>query len=87
MKAGECRSVGCGAAILPTQCFCEKHMNMLPTDVRRLIERSFRSSGKPSARFLSALEHARREIMTYVLTGHRVPRDTDFEWDDDESRF
>lgn len=87
MRAGACNAIGCRAAILPTQCFCERHINMLPTDVCRLVERSFRPGKKHSERFKRALEHARREILVFVTHGHHVPRDRPFEWDDDDTRF
>lgn len=87
MRAAECQAVGCRASILPTQCLCERHLHQLPSDVRRLLEKSFRPGRKPSERFHMALEHARRELLYVATKGHNVPRDRPFEWDDEETRF
>jgi hypothetical protein len=82
MRAQTCSAIGCQALVLSDQVFRARHLAMVKSDVRRLLERTFRPGKKPSARFKSALEHARREILFMATNSHHTPKDRPFEWDD-----
>ena len=56
---------------------------MMESDVRRILDRTWKPGRKPSAVFLSTLALAVREILYVQVEGHRVPRARDFDFDDD----
>lgn len=80
MRQQTCNAIGCRALILPREVFCERHLVMLQSDIRKLVEKHYRPGKKPSALFREFLDRARVEILYYQTEGHRVPREADFEW-------
>jgi hypothetical protein len=78
----ECHAIGCRALILPTQVFCEKHLAMLESDTRRVLDATFRPGKPTSKKFDVALAFAMNEILFFQTNGHRLPVNRDFEWDD-----
>lgn len=58
---------------------------MLQSDVRRILGRQFRPGRKQSQAFNRTLELARSEILYAQTEGHKVPREADFQWNDDET--
>jgi len=84
MRRAFCNAIGCHAATLDTEAFCQRHWVMLESDTQKVIGRTFRPGKPPTASFNRALEFARREILFLQTNGHRIPRDRDFQWDDDE---
>lgn len=83
MSRHTCEAVGCSAAILPTELFCGRHLQMLESDLRRILERKYRPKARHQTQiFTLTLEKARHEILYRQTTGHPVPRDRPFEWDD-----
>lgn len=81
MKAGHCRAIGCRAAILPTELFCERCAALLHSDVARILARQYRP-GKPhqSQVFNMTLARAVDEVLYAKTIGHRVPRAQEFEF-------
>ncbi len=81
MKQHTCNAIGCRALILPRELFCSRHLPLLQSDVRRVLERTYRPDARRQSQvFESTMETARREILYAVTEGHRAPRDAAFEW-------
>ena len=76
---GCCEAVGCRAGILPTELFCQRHVVMVETDTRRILERTFGPGRRASAVLEKALETARAEILFVQTNGYRMPREQVFE--------
>lgn len=53
---------------------------MLPSDLRRILERHDRPAGRRTHVFELTLERAQAEILYYQTNGHHIPRDVEFEW-------
>jgi len=76
-----CRAVACRALVLPTELFCERCRALLQSDVRRILERTWRPGAKRQSQiFEQTLERALGEILYAKTEGHRAPRDAEFEW-------
>jgi hypothetical protein len=75
-----CWAIGYRASILPTQVFCERHTNMLQSDTRKLIGKTFRPGRVQSDVFGVHLKRALNEILYYQTEGYRVPQQEDFAW-------
>jgi hypothetical protein len=80
MRGHECYAVGCRRLIADDRVFCDPHAAMLQSDTRRLVERGYRPGGKQTKVFDQHLALARSEILSFQMTGHRVFRETEFEW-------
>lgn len=80
MKHNVCNAISCRALVLPTQVFCERHDRMLQSDVRTILGRQFRPGRRQSLIFERTLERARNEILYAQTSGHRIPRDAEFQW-------
>lgn len=79
-KEHGCAAIGCREKVLLTAVFCPRHLAMLQSDVRTVLERTYRAFGKPSKVFTVTLERAQQEILYAQTVGHRTPRDAEFEW-------
>ena len=84
MGSPTCFAIGCRALILDTEIFCRRHLLIVESDLRRVLERTY-SPGKrrQSARFQAALSWAQGEILYFQLHGHVVPQASSFEFDDE----
>lgn len=83
MKAWGCHAIGCRAAILPSELFCERHQRMCQSDVARVLAKKFRP-GKPLSKVCAkVLALAVKEILYFQTEGHHIPRDAAFQFDDD----
>lgn len=83
MTRGRCHAIGCRASILPTEIFCTRHLLMVESDTRTVLGRTFRPLQQhQSATFLAVLDRAVHEVLYFTTSGHPVPRDRPFEWDD-----
>ena len=64
--------------------FCDRCWSLCPSDVKTLIEKAWRPEHydlrKWTERFEKAMEWACQEILTVKLTGHRIPKEQDFQW-------
>lgn len=80
MKQQTCNAVGCRALILPTDIFCQRHEDMLQSDIRAILHRQYRPGRKQTELFDINLAVARDEILYAQMEGHRAPRATEFEW-------
>lgn len=84
MSRPTCEAIGCRAAILDTEVFCVKHWHMLESDTKRTIAKTFRAGGKrQSAAYMASLAFAQSEILFFQTNGHRMPKDSSFEWAED----
>ncbi len=83
MTPGSCHAIGCRARILETEVFCATHGVMLEDDTRRLLAKTFRVGRRQSQRFYLALAWAVKECLFYQTHGHRMPRASNFMWDED----
>ena len=80
-RGSTCRAIGCRALVLPCVVFCERHDAMLQSDVKIVLGKTFRLGRKVQSKvFDLTLARAREEILFAQTTGHRMPRDGDFEW-------
>jgi hypothetical protein len=80
VTAPTCQAVGCRALILRSEVFCSRHLRMVQSDTRRVLERTFRPGRKSSKVFAVNLARAIDEILYFQMEGHRVPRLESFEW-------
>lgn len=84
-----CAAVGCDQRVTRTTAagmFCAKHWTMVPSDVKTMVEKAFRpehcNMNRWSARMERAMEWAQSEIFSVQMCGHRIPKATDFDFDD-----
>ena len=82
MRRGTCHAMACSAAAT-NAAFCDRHWLMLESDTQRVIARTYRDVKRESAAFFRALAQAQSEILFYVTNGHRMPRASAFEFDDE----
>lgn len=84
MKRRECNAVGCRASILDTEVFCSRCLAMVEGDTRRVLGRTFRPRIKHQSNvFRETLARALQEILYFKTEGHAMPRDRQFQWDDE----
>lgn len=76
----QCAAIGCRALILPAQLLCETCDRLLQSDLKTILYRQYRPGRKQSQRFEATLRWAQEEILYAKMSGHRTPRDAEFEW-------
>lgn len=78
-----CEAIDCRSIILPFALFCDRCWPLVPSDVKRIIERHHRPSNKHRSGVLQrALDQAVQELLSLKTQGHYLPRNGAFEWDD-----
>lgn len=82
MATKECAAVGCQALILPYALFCDRCWLLVPSDIKRIIEKHHRPGRRPSQPLERALTQALAELLEFKTTGHYTPRAGAFMWDD-----
>lgn len=84
-RKGECSAIGCHALVLPYVLFCDRCWPLVPSDLKRIVEKHHRPGKKPSQVLERALTQVLAELLEYKTTGHFKPRDGSFMWDDEPS--
>lgn len=82
-RAGECLAVGCHARLLPFALFCDRCWPLVPSDLKRCIEKHHRPRKAPSKVLNKWLQMAMDELLELKTTGHHRPRNREFMWDDE----
>ena len=82
MASTECRAIGCRALLLPYGLFCERCWALVPSDLKRLIEKHHRPRHKPSRTLEKWIAQAMTEVLYIKTEGHPRPQTRTFEWDD-----
>lgn len=77
-----CRAVGCNALILPFALFCDRCWRVMPSDLKRLIEKHHRPNRRPSQVLEKWIAQAMAELLEFKTSGHFRPRPQLFDWDD-----
>jgi hypothetical protein len=84
MSAQYCRAIGCRAALLDSELFCDRHWRMVPSDVQRLVLAARNPGREKAGRLTKRCEHwvlrAVDEILWVQTQGHRRPLDTRVEF-------
>lgn len=83
MAGTNCRAIGCRALLLPYGLFCDRCWPIVPSDLRRLIEKHHRPRHRPSKILEKWIDQAVREVLYFKTEGHHPPRASSFEWDDE----
>jgi len=68
------------------ECFCDRHWLMVPSDVKTILERKYRPTKVRSCDwtqpFERAIDQAVNEVLQVQLSGHRIPKATEFMFDE-----
>lgn len=80
---GQCRAIGCRQQLLPWGLFCDRHWHLIPTDIRKFIEKHHRNRQRPSKKCQYWIDQAVVELLELATTGKYRPRDGSFEWTDE----
>lgn len=80
-RFNHCHAIGCLEIYIPAALFCERHDRMLQSDLRTILGKHWRSKApRQSKLFDLTLTRALHEILYAQTSGHRMPRDADFDF-------
>lgn len=82
-----CHAIGCGTPVARTRAadiFCGEHWALLPPDVQRLVERSYRERFVDRNRWTGEFERvtdlAQAELLSLERCGYRIPQPVPFDF-------
>jgi len=85
----DCVVPGCSIAttrLTAPELFCDRHWQMVPSDVKRVLLHRYRplklQTNTWTERFARAIDQAVADVLQVQLSGHRIYRATESQWDD-----